>query len=98
MNHLLFELHEISTGRTFRLWYDGKIEGFAEDTMILNYAAPFINALLGSLIKAKALAEESARSAGRGLEVADEPPPGRDTIPLQELHEQYVQALAKNKA
>lgn len=47
---MLFELHS-SDGHIWRLYENGKIEGFPERTVVINYAAPQLNVLRSEYIR-----------------------------------------------
>lgn len=47
---LLFELHG-PEGKAWRLYLNGRIEGFPDGTLILNYALPLVNKLLGEVLR-----------------------------------------------
>lgn len=65
MRHLLFDIHERSTGRTFRLWSDGEIEGFADDAIVMNRASTLIDAFRGALFQVRAMCSEAAELLDR---------------------------------
>lgn len=48
-DELLFQLHG-PEGKTWRLYLNGRIEGFPDGTLILNHALPLVNKLLGEVL------------------------------------------------
>lgn len=50
-NQSVFEVHE-PAGRVYRIWADGRIEGFAPGATIINGIAPSFDYVAGLLIQA----------------------------------------------
>ena len=73
MRYLLFDIHERSTGRTFRIWSDGYLDGFADDSIIENRAAPLLDALLGALHRVRGLSAASVEIADRVQGMSSDP-------------------------
>lgn len=50
MDEQLFELIG-PNGETWKLYADGRVEGFPPETTMVNYAMPILNALIGEIIR-----------------------------------------------
>lgn len=98
MRFLLFDIYDRDSGRTYRIWSDGDLEGFGANTVMSNHALPLLQAFMGNLAQISRLAQEVVARADRAQALQFDPSmTGEGTEPFRGLLPQLATGPAKSR-